>query len=182
MRSLLVPFVLAAAAALPVPAHAQAPSGDGCHWVLLGTGDDIWRGVLDGGPVDAPGATVEVTCEIVDAWTQEVLATVTSGPQQDRAVAFGAVQYRETGNYSDTICTTAVVDGVEWHPDGDGWTTADVPCPYAGETLPDEQCLSLECGPIGSLDPHLCPVLAATVGDEQGDVEGVWDCPPYEVS
>lgn len=190
---------LTVAAALTAPASAEAgsPQGRGCGWLVTNAGG-AWQGVLAAGPVSAPGSVVEVTCEVVSWETHAVVASVASGPRQDVAFAADVVTYPES-DLGEYLCTTVVVDGTSWRQGDDGtWTPGGRSC---RESLrvppPPDQCLSLECGPLGflygALDRTLCPVFA-TLPDvpgvvefaDDGDIdvagEPFWDCPPYDVS
>jgi hypothetical protein len=197
MRLLAVAAALGLAAVPPAAAE-PVPAGLPClHAVVHGSfPPDQWQGVLSGGPVAAPGAEVTVVCTVVDVPTGEVLATAASvpGPGVAAVVAPVAFAFSEPAY---AVCTAVTVDGTAWTWDGQDWVPGPASCrqppPIDPWSLLD-QCMSLDCGPLGFLygavDETLCPAFAA-VPDvpgvletrDDGDVDVLGEpfylCPPY---
>lgn len=178
-------LTVAAALAPPAAAEDAAPQGRGCFGIsgqVAGENRDGW---YVAGPVIAPGSVVEITCEVVDWFTDEVVAAVSSGPQQDVAYAISHVAYPD-GDYD--YCTSVTVDGVSWRQTGAGtWEPGGRNCP--GPTQVPPECLPLpsaarsSCDYLGYVFEKLeglgDPVCSVLGGDVYVDDMWVWDCPPY---
>ena len=198
MRRLLTSAAVLAAA-LPATSATAAPAtpyeASLCGWASLTDPRDgaggRQVGYLDGGPVllDGGGAvrTGRLACSLqVNAErhadpdavrvTSETTPLVVALPPTPIEYEIG------DGDYL-SWCTEVQVDGdgtYYWDGVDEAWTTdPSAPC--------DNHVHTPEFDPVGDLndavfvrhvDPLLCPVLAAAYPPE-GDVPGVWECPPY---
>jgi hypothetical protein len=193
-RGALAVTTLALATALPAaPAAAADPAGVRCGlstWTNPFDPDRTW-GEFDAGPLvlDADPAAQpvrgSVTCTLVDGFHHDspVLASATSRTTPGVVAlepTFASFHWSETAILS--VCTSVDVAGRDrLHHDptlGDdgGWTAdATARCqPVFGPAEP----LPLVDDVWLLLDSIVCPALAVAF-PPQGDVPGVWDCPPY---
>ena len=169
------------------PAHAAPdPVGDRCN--LAGYTDPVATGADDhwtmwAGPLalvdDAAPATVlsgRVRCEVREGFAHTgQLLVAADGPVTPAVVVLPptTVTFTLPGPVDFSVCTEVeLTDGrvLYWDDDAQGWSTD-----------PDVTCLSLVGHPLpvpwDLVDALVCPVLAQ-VYPPDGDVPGLWDCPP----
>jgi hypothetical protein len=188
--------VLVALAPLaPAPAHAAPPGGLRCGYTTFtDLRDETGRttfGELEGGPIlldsDPAGQPVwgSLTCTFQlypnvrhsDADLFRASSTVTPG------VAYLApAAYRLEADPLDPLMLCSQVDlvgrgSLYWDSPTQTWSAdPDATCadPWEGEgdPPPDDQIF------YEVVDPAVCPPLATVVPPE-GDVDNVYDCPPY---
>jgi hypothetical protein len=180
-----------------VPAHAAAPSGPGAVCQFSSTTDptvegDVQTGQISGGPlvtvnVDSTNPTASgPQSGTLHCWVQVASDVPTSGPgvsgHGTGVVTAGPAQitYTATVDQNVYLCST-------WTDDADGVTY------YFNDTTSDFSATVSPCGlavsastpaedPLAEqeklLDTIICPVLAIVFPPE-GDIAGIWDCPPY---
>jgi hypothetical protein len=182
------------------PAVAAGFHGWGALCTLVSTSDPTAdrgteTGVLVAGPLvlddgDTPPGLVNghVVCTVQvneERHSGTNAATVTGVELPEATAAAGTVSYR--ADWSDTVyvCTAVVIGGQTWYYDEpnngvdllkrDRWlTTPNAECGLATDTNADALTPVMDL-----VDAVVCPVLALVFPPE-GDVAGVWDCPPYE--
>ena len=191
-RAVPLALALLAAAAVP-PAAAEPGQGVLCGYSLL-LDDPVADGVrlsgeIDGGPVvlaaDGAPATGRIVCSLqVDAARHDaadlvrVASATTPGAAWLPPTTFAATVPDDAYVFH---CTEVQVDGggtYYWDADGRRWTTdATAPC--------DDMHPDGEPGQPGQelfeevVDPVVCGPMAALLPPE-GDIDGLWDCPPYD--
>ena len=193
MRALAV-VVSAAAALVPLgPGRAAAgePAGADCGFASVEwPGSTRQVGELDAGPilldddVAAPAASGTVTCRLlVGGWRHVDPAAVTVTSEPGARVVYvppTRIEYENPGSDDVYLCTRVDVAGrgpLYLDSERDVWSADPyVPCGAAWGNDPDPD-------PSPGLEPYVdmvvCPVLAVAF-PPQGDVPGIWDCPPYE--
>jgi hypothetical protein len=197
MRTTFAIAALSLAALPAAPAAADEPWGGACGYstVTPGNADGSFEAVLDGrvmlsSEVGAPPVYGTLTCTLVEGLEHgdPVLVSVTSDVTPVTAVVPPrVVTVRPAHEWSWVVACTRVdvVGGGTYYRTYD--ETHDVSHDWS--TQPEGHCTSLVGGfdtdlpgeePTGTeADPVVCPVLA-TAFPPQGDVPGVWDCPPYD--
>jgi hypothetical protein len=200
MRTAVGIAALAVTALLPAaPAAASEPWGEHCGFsaVTDHTRDDGTLIVeIDGGPVffgsDAAGLARSgtLTCTLVEGLNHDspVLHTERSALTPGAAaIAPTVVSVRPSDPVGWVyVCTSVDVVGEPtryWDPEGGGlgngrWTTD--PGASCGPIFgwPSTDLPGDEPDPESLLDGLVCPALALLFPPE-GDVTGIWDCPPY---
>jgi hypothetical protein len=197
-------LLLAALAAVPARAGAPVLAEEPCSAMTAPPSDDTTTTfVMWGGPVVASTAStadpvsVTLTCTYqrsgtrhVDPDTYAVSATGTA------AAVLAPTTFEAEWGFEDfpVLCTeVTTVDAAGrsttqyWDADVDEWSGDsasncqfwEVACP-ALDGRRDNQCEGGEpFDPFVSIvDPAICPVLAGQYPPD-GDVESLWDCPPY---
>jgi hypothetical protein len=111
-------------------------------------------------------------------------AAVVTGPESTAVIAAGGTVTYNAPYYEPVwLCTEIVVDGQSLYFDdpndptvnGSFSTSSSAACGLAIDEGTDDPTITA----IGELiDSIICPVLAI-VFPPQGDIPGVWDCPPY---
>jgi hypothetical protein len=192
-RAALAVALLALATPPAAPAAADEPWG-GCGYSAL-TGqreDGSYDVLLEGNVVlSSAGAPVSgtLTCTVVEGLLHgdPVLVTVTSDVTPVTAVIPPRVVTVRPAVWWSWVVPCTRVDVVGG---GTYYRTYDATHDRSGEwsTEPEGHCVSLvgDAGPDlpgeepdgDEADGVVCPVLAAALPPE-GDVPGVWDCPPY---
>jgi hypothetical protein len=196
MRSLRAAAVVLVALVplAPAPAHAGPPAGERCGYAFMVDPQTSTQyvGEMDGGPIlldsDPAGQPVwgSLTCSLQvypnqrhsDADVARLTSPVTPGAAYLAPAPF---EYEETEPFTTLmLCSQVDVVGREtlyWDSPTQTWSTD----PNAGCAFPweDEQ----NPPPGGRVfeevvDPAVCPPLA-TVAPPEGDVDGLYDCPPY---
>jgi hypothetical protein len=200
-----VPRIAAAAALLLAAAPSAAavtpdPAGFPCAVDLVPvTWSDDDRAVLSGGPLAddrVPGAdgaaTLTLRCSLQDAWHADAPDLASASATGDGVVVLPPTPVTYAGQpWAPYLChevtvtrpggaSTTLYRDDETH----AWTNDPaaacddlfVACPDRAARSHDD-CKGVATGP--AVDAAVCPVLATWFPPE-GDVEGVWDCPPYE--
>ena len=191
-------LLLAGSLAYAAPAGAT-PAGRRC--ALQSVTDptvahgETQSGHTSGGPIadDATStATVTLRCTIQVGAANSTHAGVdaafgASSGTGAAVVAAVTVAYVLPEGQPVYLCSEVTVDGMTsyWDEVAGAWSSnSAASCDEAvvQEVLPGPFAPVLDvAGPImdGVVDPVACPVLAAVLPPD-GDVPGVWDCPPYD--
>jgi hypothetical protein len=189
LRPLVLTAALAASSLVAAPAHAALayPAGTGCvaEAFLDPTTDEmVETGSFMGGPVVLAhlGPTITgagtLTCRVQPdnptrggggpSVSGHDSTVVVAGPAQFTYQTFpGEVAYLCSEFVDDATGTTYY-----WTETTREWTTAAVPCDRFDSVPPLDDLTRTV------VDPLVCPLLA-TLLPPDGDVPGIWDCPPY---
>ena len=188
MKKLVLAAFVAATALVPfAPAHADhGPQGLLCGFVSVtdpGTeGGNIQTGEIDGGPVLVTGDGT-ITCDIQVGQELSSGSNAASVSGSGNTVVYATptvVSYESPDDVPVYLCTTVSdATGTYYWDDltGDWVSSASAAhCSLATSASTDD-------GPTHELelliDSIICPVLATLLPPE-GDIAGVWDCPPYQ--
>ena len=201
-------LVVLAAASLnlgdALPASAT-PIGRLCSFLsitdLTVEGGQRQTGQTNGGPVTddtSVGATITLTCTIQVGAANNTHAgadaVALSNTGTGAALLAGQMSYVSPEGQPVYLCTQVSVNGTTYywdasatgvHPNLPGnWSSTGGLCNEAirQEIFPGPFAPLLDIvDPIltGIVDPVVCPVLAVLFPPE-GDITGVWDCPPYD--
>ena len=182
-------MALAAAAVLVAAgaphAHAEPVDATGVLCAWSGTSNpDTGGGIaeIDGGPLVVtgvePGTPVELLCSLQEyGWhTEPDLAVVRASGRSVVAVPPTVVGYESDYWVIPVVCTELRVHEssgdttLYWDDVAEAWSTSPyVQCDELWQAEP----------PDVWIDGVVCPVLAVAF-PPQGDIPGIWDCPPYE--
>ena len=183
----------------PSPAGAAEPAGVECEYSGVSEPQASQRGTaeIDAGPIvldsDPAGQPVwgSVTCTLLvngsrHSDTAAAVATVTSDVTPGVAhLAPTLVWYGVDPDDVVVLCTRVDVVGgptYYWTPpqtsDGAGSWSTDPDAPCDGWHAGSELLATLLDQAEAALDTVVCLPLAVLFPPE-GDVDGIWDCPPY---
>jgi len=188
--ALLAAAVAVAAANGPAAAAPPELQGLTCGYTFASTPAG-WAGEIDGGPIAAVSADVAsltLTCSIVagPSYGHGDAPVVTASASGSQAAVLpptpfaGPLPGRTLG-----MCTRVSLtmrDGTThelyYDADREEFTTD----PGVSCATVEQPCSSTQrCSPIQEpelVDPIVCPILAVVLPPD-GDVDGVWNCPPY---
>lgn len=198
--------ILAVTAALTPAAHAATPTyaGDVCGYAAYADpsiGD--WEGVLYGGPLVVADLPTMLPSAAEDLLSNPVAVTLdctfkvdgvpvaaTSGSGQVAVIAGPVVfRYYDDGTAHVELCSAVTITHLGGSPERYYWDdvanrfSADPAAPCYIQNSSDYSCplaAGDDCGlHPDTLDELICPELAKAFPPE-GDIEGVWDCPPYD--
>jgi hypothetical protein len=197
MRSVRAAAVVLALVVPALPGTARAavePDGVNCGFSSLAdpTGPpDEQLGMLNGGPVtltdpDAPGRVVSgsLVCSLrqglyhTDPLLAQAASPVTPGVV---VVPPTLVTYTADPVAWITACTEVRVDGgptLYWDDEAEVWSTDPGVLCYDFGPEPDPLGEVVDGLFVDVVDPLLCAVLVTQYPPE-GDLPGIWDCPPY---
>lgn len=190
VRMLVVVALAAAAAPLPPAVAAEGPVGAGCRFDNdTGTKipeDESQTGRLYGGPYLGTGT---LTCSIQNDSTLHSgtdLAAASASGEDVVVLSPTRVWYQSPDHIRITVCTSFTPAGgpTLYRVPGGAWSEdPETPC---AAPEPFDRVDLWETGE--TVDAVLCPVLvtaAPTLSglgvdvEPDGDVAGLWDCPPY---
>lgn len=180
-------------------APAEAQTGFLCGFASITdptVEGDVQTGEINGGPLaaadtDNPGeeaATIAIRCTIQvgaqGATHAGADAYAATSPTNPGVAVLPAHQFTYVAPSGSPVylCSSAIVNGQirYWDSVNDPVDTTD----GGWQTTSGHDCLlaisqEVDPGDGSELDPIICPPLALVLGSD-GDIEGVWNCPPYE--
>lgn len=173
-------------------AAAVEPEGVLCGYSSLThpSSYDTQYAEVDAGPLTLvdhadPSAVVwgSVTCTVQfeerHGTTANDQASLTGSVTPGVVHVAGTVAFRYTDFETVYVCTRVdVLDGppLYWDEETDGWSTSDTAACASNVYDPDDPHAGDEIGPL--VDSVVCEAFEVVFPPE-GDIDGIWDCPPY---
>ncbi len=193
-----IALLLAAVAPHAGAAEPAAPTGFACGFAATADPEraDWWVGEVDGGPLTVPGSErVTLRCSIQLGWlthdAPDLVSVSASGDGSAGVAVVPPTVFRYTDPHDDVVAVCSEVTVVEAggatrtlyrdHHSGDWTTDPRSTCDFMSTVCPTTTRGHDYCRDPFEPDSTLCPVLA-TAFPPEGDVPGLWDCPPYQGS
>jgi hypothetical protein len=183
-----IPTIYTAAyVVLPSPALVNGTGAEAygltCGMVTATDNPGSQYGVVVGAAVTVPTTHIDVTCTVqvgtVNNTHDKPDTAVATASGEGIALVANSVTYPAPEDADVYLCTMWRFAGTDYFFDaaaGVFSTSGTVACELATQLEVDSPIVT-DLTEI--LDPTLCPLLAAVFPPE-GDIPGIWDCPPYD--